>query len=162
MDASAGTGLLAEKILGEFGSIKRFVLNDPAENMLRNAKKRLSDYSDIEFTNSFCEELDFPKQCFDKILCLNSFHYYVDQTLILDQFQKFLKPGGELYILDWNRKGFFKIVNRLIDLFSPENINTRTLEELEDGLIEAGFSTVKKEEWNYRWWKFYFVISELR
>ena len=157
LDASAGTGILAKKILDNVDSINELVLNDPASKMLEKAKSKLAGYSNVRFTNCYCEELNFEKQTFDKIICLNSFHYYVDQKAVLNHFHNFLKPGGELYMLDWNRKGYFLISNFLIDLLSPENINSRSLEEMKPLLKEHGFEVQDCEEWNFRWWKFFYL-----
>ncbi|WP_069131629.1 class I SAM-dependent methyltransferase [Rhodohalobacter halophilus] len=157
LDASAGTGILAKEISDTFGPFDRLVLNDPAEKMLQKAKTRLAETSNVEFTNCFCEELDFKPNSFDKILCLNSFHYYIGQEKVLNLFHLFLKPGGTLYLLDWNRKGWFTIVSSLIGLLSPENINTRSADEMSKMLTKSGFSVKEKEEWSFRWWKFYFM-----
>jgi ubiquinone/menaquinone biosynthesis C-methylase UbiE len=157
LDASAGTGILAKKLLDGFDSIEELVLNDPASKMLEKAKSKLASYSNVRFTNCYCEELDLKHQTFDKIICLNSFHYYVDQETVLNHFHNFLKPGGELYMLDWNRKGYFLISNFLIDLLSPENINSRSIEEIIPMLNENGFTVQEQDEWSFRWWKFFFV-----
>jgi ubiquinone/menaquinone biosynthesis C-methylase UbiE len=138
-------------------SIEELVLNDPASKMLEKAKSKLAGYSNVRFTNCYCEELNLEHQTFDKIICLNSFHYYVDQETVLNHFHNFLKPGGELYILDWNRKGYFLMSNFLIDLLSPENINSRSIEEIIPMLNENGFTVQEQDEWSFRWWKFFFV-----
>jgi len=157
LDASAGTGILAKKLLDKFDSIEELVLNDPASEMLEKARDKLENYTNVHFTSCYCEELDFEHHTFDKIICLNSFHYYVDQYTVLNHFRKFLKPSGELYMLDWNRKGYFLISNFLINLLSPENINSRSLQEMHPLTKEAGFVIQQQEEWNFRWWKFFYL-----
>jgi ubiquinone/menaquinone biosynthesis C-methylase UbiE len=128
--------------------------------MLQQAKERLRDVKGIEYTNCFCEQLSFRENCFDKICCLNSFHYYTDQKLILSHFHTFLKPGGTLYILDWNRTGSFRVINKIIDLLSPEHINTRSKEETLQLLGNSGFTPIHHSTWGFRWWKFYFISAQ--
>lgn len=162
LDCSAGTGLLAGELLQKF-DISRLVLNDPAGDMLSKAKKRL-EYAEPEivFTNYFAEELDqLHPEMFDHIICLNSFHYYVDQSRVVSNFQKLLKPGGSLWLLDWNRTGFFVINSKLIDWFSPMNINTRTLDEMEALLNTRKLSVDEKATWGFRLWNFFYMRATL-
>lgn len=157
LDASAGTGILAEKLLAEKGPFQKLVLNDPSRAMLEQARYRTGNASNVEYCNLFAEELTFAENSFSHILCLNSFHYYVNQSKVLSNFRRFLKPGGSLWLLDWNRKGTFKISNAFISLLSPENINTRTLSEMKQLLGQKGFSVSEEEDWSFRWWNFFFI-----
>lgn len=157
LDISCGTGLLEKLMLEKRIHCSEWVLNDPASDMLAKAKERLKDHSNIKFTNYYAEELDFPDHSFDKIICLNSFHYYTNQSLVLKHINRFLKPGGTLCIQDWNRAGMFILVNKLIDLISPENINTRTISDMKKLLAQNHFILRDKHTWGYRWWKFFYL-----
>jgi ubiquinone/menaquinone biosynthesis C-methylase UbiE len=161
LDVSAGTGILAESLIEKFGSPGRFVLNDPAEMMLDIAKDRLRHFPNIEFSSHYAEELNRLEGSFDHIICLNSFHYFVDQPLVLDHIRKLLKPDGMLWLQDWNRKGLFRVAIRLIDLLSPEHISTRNIHEMQSMLSERDFKIMKEEEWRFRWWNFCFLKATL-
>jgi ubiquinone/menaquinone biosynthesis C-methylase UbiE len=131
--------------------------------MLSVAKKRLNEKNrDIAYTNYFAEELYklLPYQ-FDHLICLNSFHYYEDQAKVLANFKKLLKPKGSLWLLDWNRTGFFVINSRLIDWFSPMNISTRTLDEMGALLNTRNFSVDEKDTWGFRLWNFFYLKATL-
>lgn len=160
LDCSAGTGLLAQKILKRYGPFERLALNDPSTEMLERAKYRLRYVEDVEFYNHLSENLRFDDNSFSQIICLNSFHYYSDQKEVLGHFQRILKPGGNLWILDWNRTGSFKIANIFLDWFSPENINSRSLDEMRILLQDFGFEIKEEDQWGYRWWNFFFVRCE--
>jgi len=161
LDCSAGTGLLAEQLLKRF-DIGRLLLNDPASEMLNVAKEKLkSEKKDVAYTHYFAEELNrLSPETFDHIICLNSFHYYVDQPRALSNFRMLLKPGGTLWMLDWNRAGFFIINSKLIDWFSSMNINTRSLYETKSMLTKHGFTVHQQEKWRFRLWNFFFVKAE--
>lgn len=148
---------MAREITDLYGPFDRLLLNDPAEKMLEKAKEKLESIQNVEYTNCFCEELDVEPASFDIIICLNSFHYYTDQEKALSLFHSFLKPGGKLYLLDWNRKGLFTITSFLIDLLSPENINSLSSGEMSAMLTRNNFTIEKKSEWSFRWWKFFFM-----
>ncbi len=157
LDLSAGTGILAEEIALRFGPLKRLVLNDPSKQMLEEAKYRMRYAKNVGFTSYFAEELAFDENTFSTVICLNAFHYYTDQPAVLEQLLRILKPGGTLYLLDWNRKGFFIFVNAIIKLWSKEHIHTRSFDELKDLITEQGFILRKHKEWRFRWWNFCFL-----
>lgn len=159
LDVSAGTGILASEILDRFGEPAELVLNDPSKKMTGKAREKFGDRSEVEFRNYFAEELPFVEGRFSVILCLNSFHYYTDQKAVLNHFYRILKPGGRLYILDWDRSGSFRLANRLISWLSPENINTRSVEEMSDLLGEHEFHLQNGDRWPFRWWKFFYIES---
>ncbi|TVR17443.1 MAG: class I SAM-dependent methyltransferase [Balneolaceae bacterium] len=161
LDVSAGTGLLADMVMQKSGPFKRLVLNDPSEGMLAQAKYLLRHHAKvIEFTSHFSENLPFEDESFTQIICLNSFHYYVDQKAVMAHFSRLLKPGGTLWMLDWNRVGLFKVASFLIDLLSPEHINTRTLEETRQLCRANGFTVQDEEQWGFRVWRFFFLRCE--
>jgi ubiquinone/menaquinone biosynthesis C-methylase UbiE len=160
LDVSAGTGLLAAQLLDQHGTFERLVLNDPSEQMLLYARKRLKQTPKAEFTHYYARELPFAPNSFSVILCLNAFHYYADQQTVVKLFHTMLKPGGRVFILDWNRTGIFRPVNQLIRWFSPEFINTRSSEEMEQFLKKSGFTVNQSEAWRFRWWNLFFLKSE--
>lgn len=157
LDASAGTGILAEEIINLAGPFDYLLLNDPSDKMLSLAKEKISGQANVKFTTHFAEDLDKINASFSQIICLNSFHYYVDQPLVLTHFRKLLRTDGTLWILDWNRVGSFKVANKLIDWLSPEHINTRTLNELKEMLQQADFTIEDEDTWGFRWWNFMFL-----
>lgn len=161
LDLSCGTGLLAEKILSRDDDFNELVLNDFSEKMLLNAKNRLKNYSNINFTNYSANKLGYRNRSFTKIFCLNSFHYYHHQYKALRECRRVLQPEGTLYLLDWNRNGWFSLVNKLIDIGGRENINTRSASEAKDMLQTAGFKIVSLQRWRYKWWKFYFIDAQV-
>ncbi|PWN07914.1 class I SAM-dependent methyltransferase [Rhodohalobacter mucosus] len=161
LDVSGGTGILAESLLESVGKPARFVLNDPADQMLEIARERLKRYPDIEYTSHYAENLNRLEGSFDHIICLNSFHYYVDQPVVLDHFRTLLKPGGTLWLQDWNRKGLFRIAIRLIDLLSPEHISTRNAAEMERLLHEREMYIEERRMWRFRWWNFLYLKAHL-
>lgn len=157
LDASGGTGLLAKKLIDQNYTFKYFIVNDPSEEMLSIARKRLSDKPIISFENQRVQNLSYPQNYFTKIICLNSFHFYEKQDQVINQFYKLLKPGGKLYILDWNKEGFFKFINTLMRWSSPEYINTRSLRELQQMMSDHEFNIQASRSWTWRYWKFMFV-----
>lgn len=157
LDVSGGTGILAEAIIKKFGPFRRLVVNDPSSGMLEQSKYRLRYQKGVEFTSDFSEKLSFRDDEFSQIICMNAFRYYEDHAAVLKHFRRLLRPGGRLWILSWDRTGYFKLVNQMMTRLSGQQMNTRTLEEMKELLETAGFTVTQEARWNYRWWKLFFI-----
>jgi len=160
LDMSCGTGLLAHHLIKRGDRFQELILNDISKKLQAHAKKRLNGRDDVHFTSFPAESLDFPAETFDKIFCLNAFHNYSQQSRILNNCYHILKPGGHFYMLDWNRSGWFRFVNMLIKLRTPEFIHTYSRQEMKQELTNHSFSIIFDEEWNFNFWKFFFLVVE--
>lgn len=156
LDISCGTGILAEKLLEKYPD-STLVLNDPSAGMLAIAKNRLKKNAAVEFSDSNAEKIDFENGTFDRVICLNSFHYYTDQEKVVRNSYDSLKPPGKVNILDWNREGWFHLPNTIISLLSPAHINTRSLAETKHLLKDKHFEITLEQRWAFRFWKFYMI-----
>lgn len=157
LDVSGGTGLLALTLIERKYPFGELVINDPSIQMLSIAQKRLEDQPKVSYSNYKAEFLPYENHTFDSIFCLNSFHFYHNHPQVLDLFFDILKPGGNLYLLDWNRSGWFKIVNQIISWSTSEHIKTQTLSEMKKLLQNAEFGIKSTDTWNWRYWKFLFL-----
>ncbi len=157
LDTSCGTGLLAGELIENqlpFGSLH---LNDISENMIAIAKDRLPDQANIHYSQLPADQLEQLNDTFEQIFCLNAFHHYENQIKVVKNFYQLLRKGGKAVILDWNRVGLFRPINRIINKVVPEIIDTRSDREMTNLLSDAGFRISKTESWAYRYWRFYFI-----
>lgn len=161
LDISAGTGLLAKYLLDRGYAFSEMVLNDVSEEMLRIARHRFEGNPSISFSEESSEELRFEDQSFDRVISINSFHHYNNQEKVISEIRRVLKPGGKVYILDWNRKGIFNLVNYGIDLFSDETIQTLNIDEIGKMLEGSSFRIEEQKEWRYSYWNFYVVTARI-
>ena len=160
LDLSCGTGLLAQYLTNEACPFQKLILNDIAKKMQQKAKKRFRNQDKITFTNFSANTLGFENKMFDKIFCLNAFHNYNEQSRVLAESYRVLKPGGQLFILDWNRSGLFLLKNWIIKMMVPERIDTKSTREITSLLLKQNFEITAVNEWNHRSWKFYSVIGK--
>ncbi len=104
LDLGGGTGrnsCLMAKYLGDKGSI---VGLDIGKEMIEQFEKKCEKYPNVEIQNLRIDEpLPFENE-FDKALLSFVFHGFPDDKKknIVDNVKKALKPGGALYILDYN------------------------------------------------------------
>ncbi|MBC8184155.1 class I SAM-dependent methyltransferase [candidate division KSB1 bacterium] len=104
LDLGCGTGrnsCLMAKYLGENGSI---VGLDIGKEMIEQFEKKFENYPNVEIQNLRIDEpLPFEDE-FDKALLSFVFHGFPNdkKEIIVRNVKKALKPGGALYILDYN------------------------------------------------------------
>ncbi len=160
LDISAGTGLFAKYALEEGKKFSKLVLNDVSSEMLEIAKKRFSEHPQVVFSSSPAESLNLKSKSFDSVICLNAFHHYEHQERALSEICRVLKPGGNVYMLDWNREGFFKIVNGLIKHIVKDPIHTLSAKEMRERLLDKELNILNSKGWRFGYWKFFLYKAQ--
>jgi demethylmenaquinone methyltransferase/2-methoxy-6-polyprenyl-1,4-benzoquinol methylase len=96
LDVACGTGLVAveaEKILGTAANITCL---DPSAGMLGVARTKLA----ARFVQGRAEELPFPDNSFDFLTMGYALRHVTDLETTFREYQRVLKPGGKLLILE--------------------------------------------------------------
>jgi len=108
LDVGCGTGEVLSKIVGQKDLFLAGI--DLSPNMISIAQEKLKGYADIRVGEA--EELPWPDNSFDVILCLDSFHHYPDPLKVLAEIRRVAKPDGQLFLADfWAPAPFRQIMN---------------------------------------------------
>lgn len=104
LDFGCGTGrnaCLMAKYLSEEGRVTGL---DIGEEMIRQFQKKCRRYPNFSVRNAHIDEPLQAATTYDKVFFSFVFHGFQDEKkeVILDNAQKALKPGGKLFILDYN------------------------------------------------------------
>ncbi len=161
LDASCGTGLLVSQLLQKKAPFRELVLNDISPSMLSFAQSRLPRDDRISFSAYPASELQFEENRFTKVVCLNALHNYSHPLAVLQQFKKVMIPNGRLYLLDWNRFGWFRLINVFIRWSGNETINTWNIKEVNRYLRDLRYSIRYTEKWRYRYWQLFQIVAVL-
>lgn len=104
LDVGGGTGRVTSALVAHVG---RACVVDPAAGMLVQARaKGLCIYQSV------AEHLPFPAGAFDRILVVDAFHHFQDQSQAARELLRVLRPGGRLLIKEPdNHHGVVKLVN---------------------------------------------------
>ena len=97
LDCGCGTGAVLALLEKEYPD-KTFTGIDLSEGMLEIAKNR--NLKKTDFLCGDCEELPFPDESFDVVLCSHSFHHYPNPQRFFHSVFRVLRPGGRLILRD--------------------------------------------------------------
>lgn len=136
LDIGCGTGgalnLISKYFQGALVGV------DISSEMLKLAELKNNDKK-IEYFHNDIEAMDFQGQKFDAIICMNSFHHYIDHRSIVKKIVGALNSDGIFILLDpitdnYLRKLWTIILNKVfgekgVKYFSKKDLNNMIVEE---------------------------------
>lgn len=138
LDLGCGNGRLL-KVLKESKSSIEYTGIDFSNKLIEQAKK---DFPNYIFRVEDMNNLDFEENSFDMIFMIASFHHLEtkkERLELLKKINKWLKPGGYLFMTNWNlfQKKYFKFLFKNIfkkkawnDFFIPWQTYSKSGEKL--------------------------------
>lgn len=98
LDLGGGTGINASA-LAAAGA--RVTIVDSSDHMLDRAR---SKGLNARLIRADAGDLPLPDRSFDIVLISDAWHHFSGQDRVLSQIVRVLRPGGRLYIIDFDRK----------------------------------------------------------
>lgn len=154
LDVACGTGIVARKIAPLVGSQRIVVgldISSEKIDIARAASER--DHLTIEWHTSPAEQLPFPDERFDLILCQFGLMFFTDRHAALQEMHRALRTGGRLVLSVWqslDRHPFYQTLHEVSQrhlgkssvqaVFSLGDSN-----ELRKLLTDSGFQHVEIE-----------------
>jgi ubiquinone/menaquinone biosynthesis C-methylase UbiE len=101
LDIACGTGISTIEFIKKSKGQGTFYGIDLSKPMLNKAKQNTTDYDkgNIHFMKMDAQNLDFPDDMFDTVICNMSLQFFPDQEKALREMYRVLKPGGSVGIL---------------------------------------------------------------
>jgi ubiquinone/menaquinone biosynthesis C-methylase UbiE len=103
LDLGCGAGwatrLLARAVTQDSIGDPNVVGLDVSEEMIRLARETSPEFSNVRFVVGSATQIPERDDFFDRVLSVESFYYYPDQGLALDEVFRVMAPGGRLFIL---------------------------------------------------------------
>ena len=103
LDLGCGSGWatrLLARIVGEgpegFGQV---VGLDISDEMVRQARTASKDFDNVMFVCGSAQQIPWEENFFDKMLSVESFYYYADQSRVLGELFRVMAPQGRMFIL---------------------------------------------------------------
>jgi ubiquinone/menaquinone biosynthesis C-methylase UbiE len=104
-DVGAGTGNYIAALAG-FLPLASFTHLDFDGRMIQTAKTKheLKRIANVSYVQGRAQDVDFPAQSFDLIICVNALYAISPQRDMLARMRGWLKPNGRLFIIDFGRR----------------------------------------------------------
>jgi ubiquinone/menaquinone biosynthesis C-methylase UbiE len=160
LDLGCGSGWATRLVAQRFHP-KKIVGIDISDEMVRRAEEQSKGLGNIEFKHGAAEKIPALDASFEKIFSIESFYYWPDQVMGLNEAKRVLAPGGKLFIL--------------INLYKDNHYSLRWADELKvpvhalseaeyiDLLMKAGFTNAEAkripdssptpDEYSGKWFK---------
>ncbi|ACB51501.1 hypothetical protein cce_2151 [Crocosphaera subtropica ATCC 51142] len=150
-DVACGTGIFAEMLLQDQPNLQ-IIGVDISSEMLKIAKEKCQNYSNVEFHQFSVTSLPFENNNFDYVICANAFHYFDDPITALKEMKRLVKPDGQIIILDWCRDYLtMKICDLILTLFDASHKNCYTQTELSQFLASTELQIIDNTKFSFSW-----------
>jgi ubiquinone/menaquinone biosynthesis C-methylase UbiE len=149
LELGCGTGFFSEMIADR---VKHLAATDLAPEMIEQANKNLSQFSNVELKIEDSYATSFKDDVFDALLLVNLLHIVESPVTVLKESHRVLSSDGRIVIVDVTGHGMsllkkMKLVIRYLRKFGkpPSNNKSFSQDELAAMLKEAGFSVEEIE-----------------
>ena len=103
LDVGCGTGVNAQAIAKLVGPAGKVIGIDNSEAMLKLAREKAAA-PNVEYQLKAVEEMDFPENTFDGVVCTQVLGYLADPVSVIRNLLRVAKPTGRVFIAetDWD------------------------------------------------------------
>lgn len=151
LDVGCGTGTLLA-LMAQDTNTELLVGLDYAEEMVRRAAEKFAagDHAaKRQALRGDAEHLPLANRSFDVVTCCNSFHHYPHQPVAIREFERVLRPGGMLILIDGFRDNVIGWLVFDVGVATVEkHVHHASWSELHGMIDDAGFATVRQRKMN--------------
>ncbi|MET0462896.1 MAG: class I SAM-dependent methyltransferase [Chitinophagaceae bacterium] len=102
LEIATGTGRVTRHIRERIPPSARLIASDISEDMLVVAKRKLGEL-DIDWQNIDAQQLPFPDQSIDLVVCCFGYMFVPDKPRAFLEVYRVLKPGGQFLFTTWDK-----------------------------------------------------------
>lgn len=104
LDLGGGTGALAVRLSGALPAVVTVL--DPTPEMLAY----VPSHARVRTVLGVAERMPFADASFDAVVISDAFHHFRDQDGAIREIARVLRPGGALFMFEFDNRGWMKLV----------------------------------------------------
>lgn len=136
LDLGGGTGELANHLPKNL----EVIIADSSKAMLKRGREKKFN-QEVKFELADGAELPFTDDYFDYLTISDALHHFKRVEAALSEAARVLKPGGKIYILEFDPTTFFTKVIIFFEKLVGEPVNFYNPEKLVEMMAEKGLKT---------------------
>lgn len=152
LDVGCGTGAISRGIAEQVGPEGHVTGIDNTEAFISNGKETCKNVRNLELIHADLFEFD-PEEKFDLVVAARVLQWLNNPITALKKFASFLKPGGQVSILDYNHEALMwqpappesmrLFYNAFLQWRSDAGMDNRIADHLPDYFAKAGFHSIE-------------------
>jgi len=151
LDVACGTGIVSRLVAERVGLSGKLIGLDINPGMLAVAGSATPAGAPIEWRQGNAEDLPFPDEAFDLVLCQQGLQFFPNKPVALREMHRVLAPNGRVALSVWRDiqhiPGYIALADALASHVGPEaasfmHMTGSVADELESLALEAGFQKV--------------------
>jgi ubiquinone/menaquinone biosynthesis C-methylase UbiE len=152
LDVGCGTGAISKGIAQRVGETGFVTGIDNTEAFIRSGKESYGHVTNMELIHADLFAFD-PREKYDLVIAARVLQWLSDPKDALKKLASFLKPGGQLSILDYNHEALVwqpdppesmrRFYNAFLAWRADAGMNNRIAEDLESYFLELGFHSIE-------------------
>ena len=143
LDIGCGTGYAVRFVANALQDDGTFFGVDISPRMIERAEANAAGFKNTHFHVANAEKLPFDADCFEAILCTNSFHHYKNPLKALSEVRRILKLGGQLCVMDVTANSrLMRRIDERVRRREPEHVKFYSTAEYRTMFEDAGLKHV--------------------
>jgi arsenite methyltransferase len=144
LDLGCGEGWACRLIAARLGDLCPVVGLDVADEMVRRARTKSSQFTKVSFLCGSAEHIPCREKVFTKVLSVSAFYYFEHQERVLRELLRVVVPAGQLFLLIALYKDLPNWHDSARGLRVP--VHVRSADEYTSMLRAAGWMDVQAQE----------------
>ena len=147
LDIGCGTGFAIGEVAELTNNNSQFYGIDISSKMIEKAKNNFSGKNNCHFFEATVESIPLKADFFDIIICVNSFHHYLNPEKALEEMFRVLKKGGRLYILEQTTENMIgRFVDRMMKIGEPTHVKLYNSKEFKIMFERTGLKYIAMQK----------------
>lgn len=143
LECACGTGMITRAVSPK---IKSIIATDFSSGMLKKAKSKCKNFSNVEIKFGNIMQLEYKDNSFDKVIAGNVIHLLDEPMTALNELYRVCKKGGQIIIPTYvnnENKGKPSVFIRMLEKFGAKFKQQFSFEDYKEFMNKSGYKNIQ-------------------